>query len=85
MLITACNLKKCKIMFWQNHFLGRCKCLQIQLISHHFVDVNGDGDMDMVNYNVSMSKLVYYENQKSFKNIPCDSVYFEIADSVGEY
>ena len=45
-----------------------------------FVDVNGDGDMDMVNYNVSMSKLVYYENQKVEKNIPCDSVYFEIAD-----
>lgn len=61
-------------------FFGDVNVYASSIDKPSFIDVNGDGDIDMVNYNVSMSKLMYYENQQVEKNIPCDSVYFEIAD-----
>jgi len=43
------------------------------------IDVNGDGDIDILNFGLLGSTLVYYENQSIENGHDFDSLYYEIA------
>ncbi len=45
-----------------------------------FKDVNGDGDKDFLAFDVSLSRISYYENLRIENGIPCDSIYFDRVD-----
>lgn len=45
-----------------------------------FADVNNDGDIDIVGFNVFANKLIYYENQRVEFQLSCDSFYCKIQD-----
>ena len=45
-----------------------------------FKDINGDGDKDVLSFDVSLFRIYYYENQRIENNIPCDSLYFKRID-----
>ena len=61
-------------------FFGNVNVYSSSIDKPSFADVNGDGDIDIVNYSVSMTKLIYYENQRIERNLSCDSLYYSIAD-----
>lgn len=44
------------------------------------VDVNGDGDLDILSMNVDGTRIVYYENRRIEDGLPCDSLRFVLAD-----
>ena len=44
-------------------------------------DFNKDGDMDVVSFNVSGNRLIYYENQQKELGLPCDSLFFNKTDN----
>lgn len=57
--------------------------LNLYSVSSHrpiMEDVNGDGDLDVISFDVLLARLVYYENQRNELDIPCDSIYFERKD-----
>jgi hypothetical protein len=45
-----------------------------------FSDINNDGDIDIIGFNVFANKLIYYENQRIELNLPCDSFFCRIQD-----
>jgi len=50
------------------------------------IDVNGDGDIDVLNFGLLGSTLVYYENQSVENGYDYDSLYFEIVTTCwGEF
>ena len=44
-------------------------------------DINKDGDLDIVSFNVFGNRLIYYENQQKELSLPCDSLFFIKADN----
>lgn len=38
------------------------------------VDIDNDGDLDFISYEVSGSRLTYYKNLRVEQNLPCDSI-----------
>jgi hypothetical protein len=44
------------------------------------VDVNGDGDLDIISMNVDGTRIAYYENRRIEDGLPCDSLRFVLAD-----
>lgn len=44
-------------------------------------DFNKDGDLDVVSFNVSGNRLIYYENQQKELGLSCDSLYFNKSDN----
>jgi len=44
-------------------------------------DVNKDGDLDIISFNVFGNRLIYYENQQKELGLPCDSLFFTKADN----
>jgi hypothetical protein len=45
-----------------------------------FHDVNGDGDLDFLAYDVSLLRISYYESLQVEDNLPCDSLFYYRAD-----
>ncbi|HOU47528.1 MAG TPA: VCBS repeat-containing protein, partial [Chitinophagales bacterium] len=45
------------------------------------VDVNQDGDLDIISYNVQGNRLIYYENQQKEMGLSCDSLFFKKNDN----
>lgn len=45
------------------------------------VDVNQDGDLDIISYNVQGNRLIYYENQQKEMSLSCDSLFFKKNDN----
>jgi hypothetical protein len=41
------------------------------------IDVNGDGDLDYITFNVGGTNFQYYENLQQELSLPCDSLFFE--------
>ncbi|MFN8237428.1 MAG: VCBS repeat-containing protein [Chitinophagales bacterium] len=44
-------------------------------------DFNKDGDLDVVSFNVSGNRLIYYENQQKELGLSCDSLFFNKTDN----
>lgn len=44
------------------------------------VDVNLDGDLDIISFDVFGTRLNYYENQQKELSLPCDSLFFNKTD-----
>ncbi|HNM32202.1 MAG TPA: FG-GAP-like repeat-containing protein [Chitinophagales bacterium] len=44
-------------------------------------DINQDGDLDIISYNVQGNRLIYYENQQKELGLPCDSLFFKKYDN----
>ncbi len=44
------------------------------------VDVDGDGDLDIVTYDISGGTMNLYRNMRVEKGMPCDSIYIDLAD-----
>lgn len=42
-----------------------------------FIDVNGDGDLDYISFNVGGTNFQYYENLRLELSLPCDSLFFD--------
>lgn len=45
------------------------------------VDVNLDGDLDIISFDVFGTRLIYYENQQKELSLPCDSLFFNKTDN----
>ena len=43
-------------------------------------DINGDGDVDVLSFNVDATRITYYENQQVERGLPCDSMFFKRVD-----
>ena len=43
-------------------------------------DINGDGDKDWLAYDVSLLRILYYENQRVERGYSCDSLFFKRLD-----
>lgn len=41
------------------------------------VDVNLDGDLDIISFDVFGTRLIYYENQQKELSLSCDSLFFK--------
>ncbi len=44
------------------------------------VDVDGDGDLDFISYDISGGKMNLYMNRRVELNLPCDSIHIELRD-----
>ncbi len=51
------------------------------VIKPAIIDVNNDGDLDLISFNVFGNRLIYYENQQKEKGLACDSLFFTKADN----
>lgn len=51
------------------------------VIKPAIADINKDGDLDIISFNVFGNRLIYYENQKTELSLPCDSLFFTKADN----
>ena len=45
------------------------------------VDVNLDGDLDIISFDVFGTRLIYYENQQKELSLACDSLFFKKTDN----
>lgn len=45
------------------------------------VDVNLDGDLDIISFDVFGTRLIYYENQQKELSLSCDSLFFKKTDN----
>ncbi len=52
-----------------------------EVIKPAIVDVNQDGDLDIISFNVNGNRLNYYENQQKENTLSCDSLFFSKADN----
>lgn len=43
-------------------------------------DINNDGDVDVLSFNVDATRITYYENQQVEKGLPCDTMIFKRLD-----
>lgn len=50
------------------------------IIKPSMADINKDGDLDIISFNVDGNKLYYYENLQKELNLGCDSLLFEVPD-----
>ena len=44
------------------------------------VDIDGDGDLDFLSYNLAGGSVTYYRNMQIELGLPSESIYFEMAD-----
>ncbi len=44
-------------------------------------DINRDGDVDIISFNVSENRLILYENNQKEQTLSCDSLFFTKADN----
>ncbi|MDB5228915.1 MAG: hypothetical protein JWN78_3108 [Bacteroidota bacterium] len=51
------------------------------VIKPAIVDVNNDGDPDIISFNVSGNRIIYYENQRVELGLACDSLFFAKSDN----
>ncbi len=51
------------------------------VIKPALADVNHDGDIDIISFNVFGNRLIYYENQQKELSLACDSLFFTKADN----
>ena len=51
------------------------------VIKPALADVNHDGDLDIISFNVFGNRLIYYENQQKELSLSCDSLFFAKADN----
>lgn len=51
------------------------------VIKPAIADVNHDGDLDIISFNVFGNRLILYENQQKELSLPCDSLFFTKADN----
>jgi len=53
----------------------------VDVLKPAITDVNNDGDIDVIGFNSSGNRLIYYENQQRELGLPCDSLYFNRTDN----
>lgn len=51
------------------------------VIKPALADVNHDGDLDILSFNVFGNRLIYYENQQKEAALSCDSLFFRKTDN----
>lgn len=44
------------------------------------IDMNGDGDIDLLAFSTTATRILYYENQKVELGISCDTIVFKLVD-----
>ncbi len=63
------------------YYPGNINVYVSEVIKPAIVDVNGDGDLDIISYTVFGTRLIYYENQRIEMHLPCDSLFFTKVDN----
>lgn len=53
----------------------------VDVLKPAIADFNKDGDLDVIGFNVSGNRLIYYENQQRELSLSCDSLYFKKVDN----
>jgi hypothetical protein len=51
------------------------------VIKPAITDINKDGDLDIISFNVFGNRLIYYENLRVENGLGCDSLFFERSDN----
>lgn len=51
------------------------------VIKPAIADINKDGDLDIISFNVFGNRLIYYENQQKELSLSCDSLFFDKTDN----
>jgi hypothetical protein len=67
--------------FYFQGFTGDVNVYNTYVDKPAIVDLNHDGDLDILTFNVSGNRIIYYENQQKELSLPCDSLYFKIGDN----
>ncbi len=67
--------------FYFQGFTGDVNVYNINVDKPALVDMNSDGDLDVLTFNVSGNRIIYYENQQKELLLTCDSLYFKIGDN----
>ncbi len=60
---------------------GKINVYCSDVIKPAIADVNLDGDLDVISFNVFGNRLIYYENQQKESSISCDSLFFAKTDN----
>lgn len=53
----------------------------VDVLKPAIADINKDGDIDVIGFNVSGNRLIYYENQQRELGLSCDSLAFNKTDN----
>ncbi len=53
----------------------------VDVLKPAIADINKDGDIDIIGFNVSGNRLIYYENQQRELSLSCDSLVFKKTDN----
>lgn len=53
----------------------------VDVLKPAIADINKDGDIDVIGFNVTGNRLIYYENQQRELGLPCDSLVFKKTDN----
>jgi hypothetical protein len=67
--------------FYKTSFGGYSNVYCANAIKPAVVDVNKDGDLDVISFSVSFNRLIYYENQQKESGLGCDSLLFKKTDN----
>jgi Secretion system C-terminal sorting domain/FG-GAP-like repeat len=67
--------------FYFQGFTGDVNVYNVIVDKPALLDMNNDGDLDVVTFGVSGTRIIYYENQRVELALPCDSLYFKIGDN----
>ncbi|HMV14744.1 MAG TPA: T9SS type A sorting domain-containing protein [Chitinophagales bacterium] len=67
--------------FFYQGVSGKINLYCSDVIKPALADVNKDGDLDVISFNVFGNRLQYYENQQKELALPCDSLFFTKADN----
>ncbi|MCB0506855.1 MAG: T9SS type A sorting domain-containing protein [Chitinophagales bacterium] len=67
--------------FFYSGTSGKINVYCSEVIKPAIEDINQDGDLDIISFNVFGNRLIYYENQQKELNLPCDSLFFTKSDN----
>lgn len=67
-------------LFYQG-ISGKINVYCSEVIKPAIADINNDGDLDIISFNVVGDRLIFYENQQKELNLTCDSLFFTKSDN----
>ncbi|MEN9447558.1 MAG: hypothetical protein RJA25_848 [Bacteroidota bacterium] len=60
---------------------GKINVYCSEVIKPALADINQDGDLDIISFNVTGDRIIYYENQQKELGLSCDSLFFAKTDN----